>query len=148
MVLVLLNSLGAIRPGFTESLGQVSRVCLVVAISALGIKTSFEDLVKLDEPTFRQGLADPFLRLGIAGQNRAIAVCDCKGGPRRQVGTSGETVKPGDVQPGEEHAPQFSYIVQQRIPDAQVGFAADPADLVGADGEVPGLHSPLKPGAV
>lgn len=47
MALVLLNSLGAIPPGFTEGLSQVSRVCLVVAISALGIKTSFEDLVKL-----------------------------------------------------------------------------------------------------
>lgn len=47
MALVLVNSVGAIRPGLMEGLNQVSRVCLVVAISALGIKTSFEDLVKL-----------------------------------------------------------------------------------------------------
>ncbi len=35
------------RRGLNEALGQVSRVCLVVAIAALGIKTSFEELVKL-----------------------------------------------------------------------------------------------------
>lgn len=47
MALVLLNSLGGLTPRFTEALSQVSRVCLVIAISALGIKTSFEELVKL-----------------------------------------------------------------------------------------------------
>lgn len=47
MALVLVNSLGGITPRLMEGLSQVSRVCLVVAISALGIKTSFEDLVKL-----------------------------------------------------------------------------------------------------
>jgi uncharacterized integral membrane protein (TIGR00698 family) len=47
MALVLANSLGVVTPRINEALGQVSRVCLVVAIAALGIKTSFEELVKL-----------------------------------------------------------------------------------------------------
>lgn len=47
MVLVLANSLGVVTPRLNEALGQVSRACLVVAISALGIKTSFEALVQL-----------------------------------------------------------------------------------------------------
>ncbi|MGH8804548.1 MAG: YeiH family protein [Polaromonas sp.] len=47
MALVLINSLGVIPRQLTDSLSQVSRICLVVAISALGIKTSFEELVKL-----------------------------------------------------------------------------------------------------
>lgn len=47
MALVLINSLGVITPRLTDGLSQVSRICLVVAISALGIKTSFEELVKL-----------------------------------------------------------------------------------------------------
>jgi uncharacterized integral membrane protein (TIGR00698 family) len=47
MALVLANSLGVVTPRINEALGQVSRICLVVAIAALGIKTSFEELVKL-----------------------------------------------------------------------------------------------------
>lgn len=47
MALVLANSLGVVTPRINEALGQVSRVCLVVAIAALGIKTSFEELVRL-----------------------------------------------------------------------------------------------------
>ena len=47
MALVLANSLGVVTPRINEALGQVSRVCLVIAIAALGIKTSFEELVKL-----------------------------------------------------------------------------------------------------
>jgi uncharacterized membrane protein YadS len=47
MVLVLANSLGVVTPRLNEALGHVSRACLVVAISALGIKTSFEALVQL-----------------------------------------------------------------------------------------------------
>lgn len=47
MALVLVNSLGGLTPRFTEALSQISRVCLVIAISALGIKTSFEELLKL-----------------------------------------------------------------------------------------------------
>jgi uncharacterized integral membrane protein (TIGR00698 family) len=47
LALVLANSLGVVTPRINEALGQVSRVCLVIAIAALGIKTSFEELVKL-----------------------------------------------------------------------------------------------------
>ncbi|ABE43968.1 YeiH family protein [Polaromonas sp. JS666] len=47
MALVLVNSLGGLTPRFTEALSQISRICLVIAISALGIKTSFEELLKL-----------------------------------------------------------------------------------------------------
>lgn len=47
MALVLANSVGAVTPKLNDALGQISRACLVIAISALGIKTSFEALVKL-----------------------------------------------------------------------------------------------------
>jgi uncharacterized membrane protein YadS len=47
MALVLINSSGVITPRLVEGLSQISRICLVMAIAALGIKTSFEDLVKL-----------------------------------------------------------------------------------------------------
>ncbi len=47
MALVLANSVGMVTPRLNDALGPVSRACLVVAISALGIKTSFEELVKL-----------------------------------------------------------------------------------------------------
>lgn len=47
MALVLVNSTGVITPAVTDGLGQVSRICLVVAISALGIKSSFEELARL-----------------------------------------------------------------------------------------------------
>jgi uncharacterized integral membrane protein (TIGR00698 family) len=45
--LVLLNSAGFVPSRLGDALSQLSRACLVVAISALGIKTSFEELVKL-----------------------------------------------------------------------------------------------------
>ena len=38
---LLLNSAGAIAPDLQAALGHASRACLVVAIAALGIKTSF-----------------------------------------------------------------------------------------------------------
>ncbi|HSV52192.1 MAG TPA: putative sulfate exporter family transporter [Burkholderiaceae bacterium] len=47
LALVLINSSGFVTPGVSDALGQVSRACLVIAIAALGIKTSFEELVKL-----------------------------------------------------------------------------------------------------
>jgi uncharacterized integral membrane protein (TIGR00698 family) len=47
LALVLLNSAGLVAPAMADTLGQVSRACLLVAISALGIKTSFEELAKL-----------------------------------------------------------------------------------------------------
>lgn len=47
MLLVLANSAGVIAPAMIDRLGQVSRLCLLVAISALGIKSSFEELASL-----------------------------------------------------------------------------------------------------
>jgi uncharacterized integral membrane protein (TIGR00698 family) len=47
MLLVLANSAGVLAPAMTERLGQLSRLCLLVAISALGIKSSFEELASL-----------------------------------------------------------------------------------------------------
>jgi uncharacterized integral membrane protein (TIGR00698 family) len=47
LALVLANSAGLVTPRVSEGLGQLSRACLLVAIAALGIKTSFEQLVKL-----------------------------------------------------------------------------------------------------
>ena len=44
VAMVLLNSLGAFSPVVQEGLNTVSRACLVVAIAALGMKTSFKQL--------------------------------------------------------------------------------------------------------
>ncbi len=44
VVLVIVNSLGALPPQVIESTTDVSRWCLITAISALGMKTSFRDL--------------------------------------------------------------------------------------------------------
>lgn len=46
IALVLLNSLGVFSAAQQAALGDVSRGCLVVAIAALGIKTSFADLAR------------------------------------------------------------------------------------------------------
>ena len=43
---LLLNSAGAIAPDVQAALGHASRACLVVAIAALGIKTSFMQLAR------------------------------------------------------------------------------------------------------
>lgn len=47
VVLVALNSLGWIPPGWQGPINEVSRACLVVAIAALGVKTSFETLARV-----------------------------------------------------------------------------------------------------
>ena len=47
MVLVLVASTGAVPAAVVSSANDVSRWCLVIAISAAGVKTSFEDLKKL-----------------------------------------------------------------------------------------------------
>jgi len=47
IVLVLLATAGAIQAPMAKIAGDVSRGLLVTAIAAAGIKTSFEDLVKL-----------------------------------------------------------------------------------------------------
>ncbi len=46
VVLVAINSLGFVPAEVGKGLSDFSRLCLVVAISALGIKTSFEQLAK------------------------------------------------------------------------------------------------------
>lgn len=46
VVLVVINSSGAISVAFQSSLNDISRGCLVVAIAALGIKTSFSQLAQ------------------------------------------------------------------------------------------------------
>lgn len=47
IVLVLLASIGAFTPAMTQLAGDTSRWLLVMAIAAAGIKTSFEDILKL-----------------------------------------------------------------------------------------------------
>ena len=47
MAMVLLNSTLGLAPAVQQALGQVSRACLVVAIAALGMKTSFRQLARM-----------------------------------------------------------------------------------------------------
>jgi uncharacterized membrane protein YadS len=47
LALVLVHSAGFMPAPVGDALGGLSRACLVVAIAALGVKTSFEQLVKL-----------------------------------------------------------------------------------------------------
>ena len=46
-VLVALSSAGVFPPGVVASLSEISRWCLVIAIAALGVKTSFQDFASL-----------------------------------------------------------------------------------------------------
>lgn len=46
VALVLANSVGVVPPAVQRELGDVSRACLVVAIAALGVKTSFRQLAQ------------------------------------------------------------------------------------------------------
>ncbi|MGR4869258.1 YeiH family protein [Variovorax sp. LARHSF232] len=46
IVMVAVNSFGLISPPVQESLNHVSRACLVIAIAALGMKTSFAQLAQ------------------------------------------------------------------------------------------------------
>ena len=47
IAMVLLNSTGLLAPAVQQAMGQVSRVCLVAAIAALGMKTSFRQLARM-----------------------------------------------------------------------------------------------------
>ena len=47
MAMMLLNSTLGLTPKLQDSLGVASRACLVVAISALGMKTSFVQLARM-----------------------------------------------------------------------------------------------------
>lgn len=46
VAMVVLNSVGALAPPVQAALGDVARACLLVAIAALGIKTSFAELAR------------------------------------------------------------------------------------------------------
>jgi len=46
VALVIINSVGGVRAAVQTGLNDVSRACLVVAISALGVKTSFRQLAR------------------------------------------------------------------------------------------------------
>ena len=47
LVLVLVASTGMVPAAIVAGASDLSRACLVIAISAAGVKTSFEDLKKL-----------------------------------------------------------------------------------------------------
>lgn len=47
VALMMLNSIGAIAPQVGDAIGSASRACLVTAIAALGMKTSFQSLASL-----------------------------------------------------------------------------------------------------
>lgn len=47
VAMVLLNSTAMLAPAVQQGLGQLSRICLVVAIAALGMKTSFKQLARM-----------------------------------------------------------------------------------------------------
>lgn len=47
VAMVVVNSIGMLAPAFQSGLNDASRACLVVAIAALGIKTSFSGLARL-----------------------------------------------------------------------------------------------------
>ncbi|MBY5967073.1 putative sulfate exporter family transporter [Halomonas denitrificans] len=75
VVLVLINSLGVIPPVIVEGMTDLSRWCLVTAIAALGIKTSFQKLavvgwkpviLMIAETLFLLGLVLVCLYTGIA----------------------------------------------------------------------------------
>ena len=46
VALVILNSLGGVPTAVQTGLNDISRACLVVAIAALGVKTSFWQLAR------------------------------------------------------------------------------------------------------
>lgn len=47
VAMVLINSIGLLSPGVQQALGHTSRTCLVLAIAALGMKTSFRQLARM-----------------------------------------------------------------------------------------------------
>lgn len=65
VALVLLNSLGLVPRGVRQDLAEVSRSCLVVAIAALGVKTSFRQLAQAGWKPFVVLLADTLWMAGL-----------------------------------------------------------------------------------
>jgi len=65
VVLVLINSLGVIPAGVREGMTDLSRWCLVTAIAALGIKTSFQKLAVVGWKPVILMLAETLFLLGV-----------------------------------------------------------------------------------
>jgi len=74
VLLVIINSLGAIPASLADSMIDLSRWCLVTAIAALGIKTSFQKLavvgwkpviLMVSETLFLLGLVLAFIMIGV-----------------------------------------------------------------------------------
>lgn len=67
-LLIACNSLGLIPPPVAQLFSGLSRWCLVVAIAALGVKTSLQQLASLDwRPVFMLVAETLFLALLILG---------------------------------------------------------------------------------
>jgi uncharacterized membrane protein YadS len=67
VVLMLLTTTGLVPPTVSLAASQASRWLLVVAIAAAGVKTSFEDLLKLGWVPVVMLLAETLWILGFAG---------------------------------------------------------------------------------
>ena len=67
VVLMLLTTTGLVPPAVSSAASQASRWLLVVAIAAAGVKTSFEDLLKLGWVPVVMLLAETVWILGFAG---------------------------------------------------------------------------------
>jgi uncharacterized integral membrane protein (TIGR00698 family) len=75
IVLVVANSAGAIPPAAGQALAIVSRACLVAAIAALGVMTSFGELAALGwRPIALLGAETAFLAALVLGGLRVLGV--------------------------------------------------------------------------
>jgi uncharacterized membrane protein YadS len=69
--LVLANSLGGVAPALQQGLGDLSRACLVTAIAALGMKTSFRELASAGWRPFLLLLTETLWMAGLV----LVAIC-------------------------------------------------------------------------
>jgi uncharacterized integral membrane protein (TIGR00698 family) len=75
IALLAVNSAGAIPPAANEALAIVSRACLVAAIAALGVMTSFGELAALGwRPIALLGAETAFLAVLVVGGLRFLGV--------------------------------------------------------------------------
>lgn len=75
VVLAAINSAGAIPPAAGEALAIVSRACLVAAIAALGVMTSFGELAALGwRPIALLGAETAFLAVLVVGGLRLLGI--------------------------------------------------------------------------
>ena len=93
-------------------------------------------------------LADPFFRVGVAAEDRALAVeqRDRRAGGQLRLGR--DQVEPGQIECGEHHRLQSPVGVVVGIAKNDDRLFGDPADLEVADGEAARLQGALKIGAV